>query len=110
MAVAPEHIAGDRLALFLGAGRINCGHQFTAHIGSVDALPFKVNIYTQAFQLTDGFQAVFCISGKSGNGFDHDTVYQAAAAVIHHTSELIALFCRSSGNTFIGINIYHLPI
>ena len=45
--IAPSHIAGDGLTLFLGEGSVDGGDEFAAHIDSIDTFTLESDIDTQ---------------------------------------------------------------
>lgn len=63
--IAPSHITGYGLALFLGEGSVDGCDELTAHIDSIDTFTLESDIDTQLFQFTDVLKAVFGVAGKA---------------------------------------------
>ena len=108
--VAPSHIAGDGFALLLGEGGIDGGDELTAHIGGVNALALEADIDAQLLQLPHCLQAVLCVPGETGDGFDEDLVDESSAAVRHHALEVLPLCGGGAGDALVGVDIHHAPL
>ena len=93
----------------MGEGSVDGGDELTAHIDSIDTFMLESDVDTQLFQFTDILKAVFGVAGKAGDRLDKDLVDQAAAAVRHHSLEVIPLGHRSSCDPLVGIDIDHAP-
>ena len=63
--MAPLHITGYGLALFLGEGSVDGCDELTAHIDRIDTFTLESDIDTQLFQFTDVLKAVFGVAGKA---------------------------------------------
>ena len=63
--IAPLHITGYGLALFLGEGSVDGCDELTAHIDRIDTFTLESDIDTQLFQFTDVLKAVLGVAGKA---------------------------------------------
>ena len=60
-------------------------------------------------QLTDVFQAIQRVSGKSADGLGDNHVDVSGIAVVNHTVKVLTLFCVGAGNTIIGVDTGKFP-
>ena len=93
----------------MGEGSVDGSDELTAHIDRIDTFTLEADVDTQFFQFADILKAVFGVAGKARDGLDKDLVDQAAAAVRHHSLEVIPLGHRSSCDSLVRIDVNHAP-
>ena len=75
----------------------------------MDILFLEVDVYPQAFQLTDGFQHRHCIPGKPADGLDQHHIDLSSPAVLQQALKLRTAG-PGAGETFIGVHPGILPV
>ena len=63
-----------------------------------------------SLSLSDVFQAIQCVSGKSTDGFGNNHINVTSLTVINHVIKLFTFFGVRVGDTVIGINTGKFPI
>ena len=75
-----------------------------------DGFFFKQNRNVHVFELSDVFQAIQCVSGKSADGFGDNHINVTSLTVINHVIEFFTFFCVRAGDAVVGINTGKFPI
>lgn len=69
MADGSSDILRDGSALLFGKGTHQREEKFAGAVHGVDVLPLKINRHSSGFQLADGREGIYGISGKTGQRF-----------------------------------------
>ena len=92
----PPHILRNRSGLLLCQTTHNGDHHFIAKLCGINVFFLKEHGYSKAFKLSDVFQTVFGVSGKSADRLCIYPVYLAFPAVAYHSLKFITLVLTST--------------
>ena len=107
---APAHVRADIFALGLCHNGVHTKQQLVVRFQTVKILFLKEYAYAFCLELSYTFQRVNRIACKTRDRFRQYIVDSSPIAIPHHAIEIYALFRSRTGQTFIGINVYHLPL
>ena len=109
LADAPFQVFGNGAAFLLRKGSHDRQDQFGYRSCCIQSFLFKIELDTDALQMTHIGQALDRVAGKSGDAFRHDIVDLACFAIFHHPEELLALFHAGAADALISIDIHQHP-
>lgn len=110
MANGPGHILGDGTAFLFGKGTHQREEKFAGAVHGVDVLPLKIYRYPGGFQLADGREGIYGISGKTGQRFCENQIDFTVQCIIHHAVETVPPADGQAGNAVIGVHSGKDPI
>lgn len=108
--VTHPHIFGDRLAFLLRQGSEDRCHHLARDHSGVDVLLHEAYADADDLQIPRDFQAVFCVPGETGYGFDQDPVDPSPLAVSDEALKILSFLRRCSADTFVSADVDQLPI
>ena len=108
-AFAPCDIGGDGLALRLCEGTGEGDAKLTVLLQRVDVLLLEDDGDAQGFEGAGVVEAVHRVSCEAGYRLGQYHVYLVLTAMLDHSHEVLTLFCRGAGDTFIRKDAAHRP-
>ena len=110
MADGPSDILRDGSALLFGKGTHQREEKFAGAVHGVDVLPLKINRHSSGFQLADGREGIYGISGKTGQRFCENQIDFTVQCIIHHAVEIVPPADGQAGNAVIGVHSGKDPV
>ena len=107
---APSDIFTDGAAFFLGKGCQDGHHQLAVTAHGMDILFFKPDFDAQLFQMPDGTQKVYGVTGETLDGFGQDDIYLPGFGIFQHPPEFLSLLHTRPGYAVVGIDPGIFPV
>ena len=103
------HVLGEGLAFLLCKARHNSKQNLALGIHRIDVFFLEIHGNVLFFKLSDVFQAVQSISGKTADGLGNYHVNSTRHSLVNHTIELLTLFGVSACYTIVSKYSGKLP-
>ena len=100
---APPDIFTDGAAFFLGKGCQNGHHQLAVTAHGMNILFFKPDFDAQLFQMPDGTQKVYSVTGETLDGLGQDNVNLPGFGILQHPQEFLPFLYPRPGNPVVSI-------
>ena len=107
---APDDVGGHGLALRLGEGAHHGDEHLAVCFQRVDVLLLENHGDAEGTQGPDVVEAVHCVAGEAGDGFDQHQIDFLLSALADHPLELRPLLGRSAGDALVSEDSGHGPL